>query len=382
MTAAAARACPVCGGSPGALFDNRMAPLGALDMSYTVCECTGCGFIYAGHLPAAAQYGDYYARFSKYDTGAGVSAVDEARGRAALQVLEARLPQSATVVDIGCGSGALLSLLRQAGFHDLHGVDPAPNAAQRAREAFGLEGVRRGTMADCHAHVPLATADAVLVMAVLEHLWDPARDIAGLLGHLRPGCRVVVEVPALETFDAARGEPYGELSLEHIQFFSLASLDAFMASLGAHRLEHVFAALPGIHAQSLIAMYEAHGQAERPVGSRRDAELMRDYLRVSEARLQAAMAKVPPGPGIVYGAGSHTARLLPALARRGGFETRLLVDANPNLQGTTMGGHAIEPAQAIARHPDLPVIVSSYRFQAPIAQRLSQDFPNPVVTLY
>ena len=74
------------------------------------------------------------------------------------------------VVDLGCGFGALLSKLHTAGWINLHGVDPAPNSAERARTLFGLTNIHQGTIAEAHQLLPLASADLVCVTAVLEHL--------------------------------------------------------------------------------------------------------------------------------------------------------------------------------------------------------------------
>jgi SAM-dependent methyltransferase len=289
---------------------------------------------------------------------------------------------SGIVVDIGCGNGALLAALSAAGLRHLHGVDPAPNAQATARTAFGLTGVRRGTMADCEQVVPLRDAQVVLIMAVLEHLWNPRRDLARLLAQLQPGCKVIIEVPALETFDGSRGEPFGELSLEHIQFFSLRSLDSFMRTLGAQPAGHRLVDLPSIEAKALLGMYEITSSQSPPVHAGTDGDAMRSYLRLCASRWDAALACVPTGELAIYGAGSHTARLLPALARRGDAALECLVDTNPNLQGRRMGGHVIASPAELARHPTVPVLVSSYRYQSEIRTRLESRHSNPVVTLY
>ncbi|MBC5763634.1 class I SAM-dependent methyltransferase [Ramlibacter albus] len=378
------RACPLCR-SRGSklLFTNAMAALDALDMSYAVHECAECGFVFAGELPPEPDYSRYYARYSKYDHSSVVSVVDAARGEAAAALIENVVARDAPVVDVGCGSGTLLSLLKRAGYTNLHGVDPAPNAGKLANELFGLTGVRRGSMADCHEVVPIAEASVVMVMAVLEHLWDPQRDMAGLFARLRPGTHLMVDVPALETFDGERGEPFGELSLEHIQYFSRDSLDALMATLGAAPLSHRYVECGGMSGRALLALYQVTGKpGSVPRRSENDAATMRRYLEVCGGRLDKALARVPAREMIVYGAGSHTARLLPQLGPRCGAQVRLLADANPNLQGSRMGGSPIVAPAEIAKHPRLPVLVSSFRFQDEIEKQLAQRYPNELIKLY
>ena len=97
-----------------------------------------------------------------------------------------------SVVDVGCGTGANVSVLRQHAARVV-GIDIAPEAVAFAREKGGYTEVLCG---DALAlPLPDASVDIVVCMDVLEHVDDEAaaREIARVL---RPGGYAFITVPA------------------------------------------------------------------------------------------------------------------------------------------------------------------------------------------
>ena len=176
-------------------------------MSYTVVRCRQCGFHYAAELADSATFSAYYESVSKYDAAGVLPPVDQARIDATVRFLENRVGKQERIADLGCGYGALLGHLQRAGWQHLVGLDPAPNAAPSALEMFGVQDVRRGTISSAHEVLNLEELDLVCIMSVLEHLPQLKQDMAQLLTRLRPGCKVLVEVPAAEFFTQSQAEP-------------------------------------------------------------------------------------------------------------------------------------------------------------------------------
>jgi SAM-dependent methyltransferase len=378
------RACPVCQHTQTTLaFDNRMTPIGGLDMSYTIGRCDHCGFHYAQQLADDASFARYYQSVSKYDVASKISAIDQARIDAAIAICERQVPKGDMVVDLGCGYGALLGCMGRDGWTNLHGVDPAPNSAQRAKELFGLTSIHLGTMDSAHEVVALEQADLVCVMAVLEHLPNLRVDMQALLARLRPGCRILIEVPALDLFKAQGAEPFGEFSLEHIQFFSAASLRNFFSELGASTLAMETVELPTLRSGGLFGLFENTGSG-RATGlqQREDDSVFNAYVQGSHATLHAALARVPQAPLVIYGAGSHTARLIPELEKTHAQHILAIVDGNTNLIGKPMGHWTIQSPETLADIPHAAVLVSSFRSQNEIAVNLAKRFSNAVVLMY
>ena len=94
------------------------------------------------------------------------------------------------------------------------------------------------------------------------------------------------------------------------------------------------------------------------------------------------IAACPAKTLVIYGAGSHTARLLPRLLEAGESRLAGLVDSNPNLHGKQLGPLLIEAPEALVRYPDATIVVSSFRTQQAISDALRTSRPNPVLTLY
>jgi hypothetical protein len=61
----------------------------------------------------------------------------------------------------------------------------------------------------------------------------------------------------------------------------------------------------------------------------------------------------------------------------------LFVDSNAAFRGATLAGKPIVAPAEVAAHPELPVLVSSHRFEREIAARIrAEGWPNEIVTLY
>jgi SAM-dependent methyltransferase len=376
------RHCQICGGRTAtALKSNAMTPLDGLDMSYVLARCGHCGFHFAQDLPDEAQYLRYYSGLSKYDSQPKVSELDRLRIDAAVRLCDSlSIPKESHIIDLGCGFGALLSGLREAGWKRLSGVDPAPQSARQAKEQFGLDCIRLGTLAQAAEMPDLAQADLICLMAVLEHLPELRRDLSTLITRMRPGALILVEVPALELFDAERAEPYGELSLEHIQFFSAQSMRNLFKSLGAGVVEQSLVAIPSLHSGELFVLAQV-GSASPETIAPEDAGPMDSYLAGSAERFEQVRRRVPDQPFVLYGAGSHSARLVAQMSPAQQALLVAVVDGNSNLHGKRFGDWTVQAPQALSSYLGLEILISSYRSERAIATDLKQRYPDRVLRL-
>lgn len=220
---------------------------------FSVERCAGCGLARTAPVPGdlAAYYpdGDYYAyRPPRPPTGRArrrvrrAYALDRPRSRAgqALGALAAfgrdrlapGLPPGppGDVLDVGCGSGAFLLALREAGWRP-HGIELSADAVAAARTA-GLEGVRAGDLVD--AGYPAASFDAVRFWHSLEHTRSPRAQLEAARRALRPGGTLTVGVPNLGSLLArvARGRWYPLDVPRHLWHFEPDTLARLVASCG------------------------------------------------------------------------------------------------------------------------------------------------------
>jgi len=103
---------------------------------------------------------------------------------------------SAEILDVGCGSGTLLGLLKNLGFH-VRGVDFSAEAAKIAAAENGVN-VFVGSLEQ--ASFPAASFDVVTLFHVMEHVTDPRRVLEEVFRILRPGGAIVLQVPNIDSW--------------------------------------------------------------------------------------------------------------------------------------------------------------------------------------
>jgi SAM-dependent methyltransferase len=154
-----------------------------------------CGVVYLDPRPARAElatiYPDSYHAFSFTEDNFGL-VYRVRRWLEARRLLAAAgtLPDDAAILDVGCGDGFHLELLREYGSPGwrLEGVDLDPRAADAA-EARGLV-VHRGSIEELDLQAD--HYDFAILVQTIEHVSDPAVVLRAIRRVLRPGGRVLV----------------------------------------------------------------------------------------------------------------------------------------------------------------------------------------------
>jgi len=192
--------CPGCG-DPGVrtLFRARDRLFRTTDKHFLVVECKNCRLIrleprpslqelaryypdeywYAPQADAASQLEEAYRRFVLRDHVNFVMRAVEASGEKGL------------LVDVGCGGGLLLRMLRERGLPVL-GLETSLAAATSAWKRNGVA-VVCGDLSK--SPIERGTCAAVTMFHVLEHLHDPVSYLRSARDLLVPGGRLVVQVP-------------------------------------------------------------------------------------------------------------------------------------------------------------------------------------------
>ena len=163
--------------------------------TYLAVRCRGCGLVYLKLRPTDSElsrvYPPSYHAFDFSATRYGLAYTVRRRLEARRLLAVCRgLPADARILDVGCGDGFHLKLLREFGppGWTLEGVDTSPRAVEAARAA-GLS-VRLGSVEEV-ASEP-ARYDLALLIATIEHVSDPVGVLGAVRRLLRPGGRVVV----------------------------------------------------------------------------------------------------------------------------------------------------------------------------------------------
>jgi SAM-dependent methyltransferase len=223
--------CPLCrspAAGPGWIGATSFA-----GRVYQYVECSGCRSLFCDPMPDAtaltAMYGSHYRRDGDPDDGP--------RDLSALREWLSAAPPG-VILDFGCGNGAVLDLARTQGWTGL-GVewDPAVCAEVERRTGCrvlprsGIDALGRGAV------------DAVHLGDVIEHLTDPAAELAEVLPLVKAGGTVLAQGP-LEgnasvftmVLRAARrlgvGRPVADMPPYHVVVATSAGQRQLFARLG------------------------------------------------------------------------------------------------------------------------------------------------------
>jgi SAM-dependent methyltransferase len=136
---------------------------------------------------------------------------------------EAKLPASARILEIGCGTGHNLPMLARFGDVDAIEIDEAARAiaSERLGKPVGvaplpaLTGVERGAY------------DMVAVLDVVEHIEDDVAALKAMAECLKPGGCILIAVPAHQWMWSAH-----DVVNHHKRRYSKATLDAAIRKAG------------------------------------------------------------------------------------------------------------------------------------------------------
>jgi SAM-dependent methyltransferase len=219
-------ACPLCG------TEDRLFILGEHSDDVAIARCSACDLVHAsGCFASGVLDEDVYAPRALPPDRLGRS-----RKRKALELydrlLDGRLrhpiPGSA-VLDIGCGTGALLDELASWGYAT-EGIERAASLSSVARMRHRVH-----TVDVTDPGLALGRRFSVISMIhVLEHLDRPIAAMRFVARHLEPGGVLVVEVPNWN--DPARvlwGLRYRPLELgDHVAFYERETLTRALEHAG------------------------------------------------------------------------------------------------------------------------------------------------------
>jgi SAM-dependent methyltransferase len=161
--------------------------------------------------------------------------------KAALTRAHPAIERATSVLDVGCGGGAMLRAIGRRGSARLVGVEVSAGAV-RAIEEAGFEGARVD-LEEGKLPFPSGSFDTVLCYDVFEHLFSPELLLAEIHRVLRPEGRAFLCVPnSLNGFNrllflagthvdimdtSHRG---AELFSNHIRLFSKSLFERFLAT--------------------------------------------------------------------------------------------------------------------------------------------------------
>ncbi len=182
---------------------------------------------------------EYRARIYRYYVKARQQALAPER----LQGLKPRAPmlskiirehfprdRTVSILDLGCGHGAFIHFMRQAGYANVSGVDRSAEQVAAAKQ-LGIDGVQQGDLMGTLRSLPDESEDVVISFDVIEHFTkeELLPFVDEVLRVLRTGGKWIIHTPNGEAPFVGRIR-YGDFT--HEMAFTRASITQLLKSSG------------------------------------------------------------------------------------------------------------------------------------------------------
>lgn len=302
-----------------------------------------------------------------YQNNQALSASFEAHMQSVIEIVKARYPAGARIVEVGCGKGDFLEFLQAEGRYDVRGYDGAYEGTNPSIEKRFL------TSAD------KLEADLVVLRHVLEHIQRP-HEFLSLLAGIFDGADIYIEVPDFSWIED--NQAFFDITYEHVNYFTPDSLASLFDSTDQQGL------LFGDQYQFAIGRLDAvaHAEFARAYDTEANwaalsfADVFPDFERMID-EIETASAD----SGIyVWGAATkgvmfchHLKRLRPATFER----IKAAVDINPKKAGRFMPSVQlpildVDSLCSQASGAELVIIMNPNYQHEIVAELEARGFPN------
>lgn len=218
------------------------------------------------------------------------------------------------VLEVGCGRGEYLSLLRDAGA-DATGIEHLPASVAACREA-GLR-VTEGFIDGPDTRLADGPFDGFAILNFLEHIPAAHLTLRGIVANLEPGAIGLVEVPDFDMI--LRMRLFAEFVPDHLYYFTRQSLKHLLEGNGLEVLE---------------CSSEWHGYVLSATVRKRtplDLSALQNAQADIQASFNAFLDRFDTGRVAIWGAGHQALALISLL----GIASRIryVLDSAPFKQG-------------------------------------------------
>ena len=194
--------------------------------------CENCGLICNSPVPTEEELGDFYKnRYRKQYKGVVIPKLKHhyrySKGLvASIKSFPDYYLQAERVLDIGCGGGEFVSMMKHLG-KKVEGIEPAQGYAKYISDTFGVN-VFCGSVDD---FISTYRFDLVRMNHVLEHMRDPVSKLKKVRTLLAENGKLFIEVPNFIQYCETKS-PGGIFHYGHIYNFDALTLKAVAAKAG------------------------------------------------------------------------------------------------------------------------------------------------------
>ncbi len=227
------KVCPLCGSGESEFLFWNVDRLHHLPGKFGVIKCSDCGLARLSPRPKKEHLVFYYPEEEYYS----YQSSDDMFSRTSEATFgwNDHLPHlvpGGNALEVGCGSGYALNVLKQLGWK-VNGIEMSHKAAQLAKELYDID-VYCGQISD--APYEPASFDYVHLSHVIEHFPDPIYELKNIAAFMKPGGVIYIEAPNIESFGQQKSGPYWLHwdSPRHLFGFSPTTLQKTVEKAGLH----------------------------------------------------------------------------------------------------------------------------------------------------
>jgi 2-polyprenyl-3-methyl-5-hydroxy-6-metoxy-1,4-benzoquinol methylase len=244
-------ACPVClsAATHARAFAGSDLHFETTTRRFHFSGCESCRSLFIEPMPAEEELASFYPQPYWWNSSSGsLKALQGLYRRIVLRDHIAFIEKAAAcltvrpvrLLDVGCGSGTLLGLLKGRHF-DVRGFDASSEAAHIARAESGVEVAVGSNLQD----VTFAEQafDLVTLFHVLEHVPDPRGVLQEVRRILQPEGRMILQVPNVASWQSRLlGARWYALDVpRHVIHYSARSIQRLVEDSGfrVRRVQHI-----------------------------------------------------------------------------------------------------------------------------------------------
>lgn len=373
--------CPICGALNREVIIKRnfygmqnIVPFS----SYTVNKCCDCGMIYAGDIVEEMPLAKYYSSCSKYETEDFlVTSETKLVNERIIALLEDYINEDDNILEIGCGTGHLLYQLQRCGYKNLTGIEPSKMNVDRIVRRWNIPSYT-GVIGERIPEIFQKKYKLIVMEAVLEHVLSLGDVISQITEHLEIEGYLFLGVPDITDWCNIE-DLYQQFSVEHVNYFSLQSLNNLLGMYGFRCIRYE---VDGEGNSRSIWKYNC---VKRKVSFANDGDAaLYMYLKKSSSLAEGIknkLASYKEKRVYLWGAGTHTAMLY-QLGLLDDIRVLAIIDSNKNYHGKTIFGLKVISPEEMLSMEKLPIIISSQLAQESIREQIAGMCDNEVVELY
>lgn len=237
-------ACYLCGSFESVSYLSAKDRLHEIDGKFNIVKCKTCGLIYLNPRPVQERMARYYPedylshQFTLH--GHASSLRDRLFRNMVVQTEKKKihtidavyaLDAKTNVLDVGCGTGLFLYLLRDMKKCNVHGVEIGKEAAQCAKENLGLD-LLQCTLLETQFQD--SCFDLITMWHYLEHEYHPNETLRECHRILKDEGLMVIQLPNIESIEAKffRNRWFNLDAPRHVIHFSPSTITKMLSKNG------------------------------------------------------------------------------------------------------------------------------------------------------